>query len=162
MAGLIFLVIPAQAGTQSRNYVPGFAGMTNSERAMLKSVLSILVLTATPVHAQPLTVHMGESWVFSVQNGEPVNARKVEPTAKAPKGQIMVTVRSAFGTNMIMTNSSANAYTFRAELLSGGKTTAVRPCNLPAKNQPILEQWPQKADAVRISHFRVTGEEGRC
>ena len=63
---------------------------------------------------------------------------------------------------MMMTNNSAVAYRFRAELLRGGKATAARPCSLPASPSPIFEQWPQQADAVRISNFQVTDNEGHC
>jgi hypothetical protein len=32
---------------------------------------------------------------------------------------------------------------------------------LPPNNQPALESWPQKAEAVRISDFKRT-KGGRC
>jgi len=130
---------------------------------MLKPfVLAFTVLAATPLQAAPLTVRTGETWLFTVKHGEPANARKVQSSAKPGKGQLMISVRALFGTNMIVTNNSPAAYTFRAELLRGGKVTAARPCDLPANGSPILEQWPQKADAVRISHFKKAGSEGRC
>ena len=129
----------------------------------MKVLLAAALLAfASIAQAAPLTVPVGESWTFTIKNGDPVNAHKVAATAKPAKGQIMISVRALFGTNMIVTNNSPVAYTFRAELLSGGKVTAARPCDLPAKGSPILEQWPQKADAVRISHFVAAGTEGRC
>ena len=129
----------------------------------MRLIIAALAFVAAPAaQAQPLTVHTGETWIFTVRNGEPADAKKVEASAKPAKGQIMVTVRPLFGTNMIMTNNGPIAYTFRAELISEGKATATRPCNLPANAKPILEQWPQKADAVRISRFQASGTEGRC
>lgn len=125
-------------------------------------VAAILLASASAAHSAPLTVHTGESWVFTVENGEPANGRKVQSSARPGKGQLMISVRALFGTNMIVTNNSPVAYTFRAELLRGGKVTAARPCDLPAKGGPILEQWPQKAEAVRIGHFKKAGSQGRC
>jgi hypothetical protein len=124
--------------------------------------LGILIAAAPAAQAAPLTVHAGESWMFAVRKGEPVNAHKVDASAKPARGQIMVTVRSAFGTNMVMTNNSPVPYTFRAELLVDGKSVGARPCDLPANAKPILEQWPQKAEAVRISRFKQAGPGGRC
>jgi len=123
---------------------------------------AILLASAAMASAEPLTVRTGESWVFTVRNGEPADARKVDGKAKPARGQLMVTARALFGTNMIVTNNSAIAYTFRAELLQSGKAIAARPCDLPANAQPILEQWPQKADAVRLSRFQPAPRGGRC
>jgi hypothetical protein len=129
----------------------------------VKILLAAMLLAGAAVaQAQPLTVRVGETWLFNVKDGQPANARKTAATAKPAKGELMVSVRSLFGTNMIMTNNSRDAYRFRAELLSGGKATTARTCSLPAKVEPILEQWTQKADAVRISDFQATGAEGRC
>jgi hypothetical protein len=126
-------------------------------------VLLAAALFALPSVAQaaPLTVRTGESWVFTVKNGDPANARKVGTSAKPAKGQIMVTVRALLGTAMFVTNNSATAYKFRAELLSGGKAESARACSLPVKGK-IFEQWQKPADAVRISNFIAASPEGRC
>jgi hypothetical protein len=131
-------------------------------KARRLTIAAGLLAAASVAHGQPLTVLAGESWVFTVQNGEPTSARKVEASAKPAKGQLMVTVRALFGTNMIMTNNSPTPYTYRAELFVAGEPSGARTCALPANAQPTLEQWPQKADAVRISRFRPTGPGGRC
>ena len=128
----------------------------------MKLLFAALLLSAAPAQAAGLTVRTGETWLFTVKNGEPAQARKVSPSAKIPKGQIKVSVRAMLGTTMTVTNNSPIAYTFRAELLKDGKATAARPCTLPASARPIFEQWEQKADAVRISNFRLAGAEGRC
>ena len=123
---------------------------------------AILLVAASTTQAAPLTVRTGESWLFNVENGEPVNARKVEGSAKAAKGQLMVTVRALLGTSMIVTNNSSTVYTYRAELFVAGKPSGARTCTLPTGAEPTLEQWPQKADAVRLSAFRPAGPGGRC
>ncbi|QNP42309.1 hypothetical protein H9L15_08105 [Sphingomonas daechungensis] len=121
-----------------------------------------LLLAASPAQATGLTVKMGETWLFTLKNGEPANARKVPASATIPKGQIKVAVRAMLGTGMTITNNSPIAYTFRAELISGGKATLARSCTLPSKARPAFEQWPQKADAIRIGAFKVADEDGHC
>ena len=129
----------------------------------MKLALALLLLAAAaPAQADGLTVRMGETWFFSVKNGEPANARRVSPSAKIPKGQIKVSVRPLMGTSMVVTNNSPVAYTFRAELLSGGNTTVARACTLPANARPAFEQWQEKAAAVRISAFKAATADGRC
>ena len=126
----------------------------------MKLAFALLVLVAAP--AQALTVRTGETWIFTVKNGEPAKARKVTPSAKIAKGQIKVSVRALMGTTMMVTNNSPIAYTFRAELLQNGKVVAPRPCTLPANAKPIFEQWQQKAEAVRIGNFTAASADGRC
>jgi hypothetical protein len=128
----------------------------------MKLLATLLLLAAAPAQAQPLTVKTGETWAFTLKSGQPANAHKVAGSAKPAKGQIVVSVRPLMGTSMVVTNNSPVAYTFRAELLQGGKAIAARPCTLPADARPIFEQWQQKADAVRLSAFKPAGADGRC
>ncbi|MFP5329588.1 MAG: hypothetical protein ACLGHC_05565 [Alphaproteobacteria bacterium] len=121
-----------------------------------------LAMSAPMVHAEPLTIRAGETWVFTVKDGQPIGARKVEAGSKPARGQITASVRAFLGTALTVTNNSATAYTFRAELLRRGKAAAARSCTLPGGARPIFEQWPQRADAVRIGDFRAAGDEGRC
>jgi hypothetical protein len=128
----------------------------------MRAAVALLLLAAAPAQAAPLTVKTGETWVFTVKDGQPASARKVASSAKPAKGQIVVAVRAMMGTTMIVTNNSPVAYTFRAELLRGGKSVAARPCTLPANARPIFEQWQEKADAVRIGAFKVSKADGLC
>ena len=128
----------------------------------MKLAAALLLLAAAPAQAAGLTVRTGETWFFKVEDGEPANARLVNASAKIPKGQIKVAVRALAGTSMVVTNNSPIAYTFRAELLSGGKTTAARSCTLPANARPTFEQWQDKAEAVRIGGFKPANADGRC
>lgn len=130
----------------------------------MKAALAVLLLLLAPgpAHSAGLTVRTGETWFFTIKDGEPANARRVGPSAKIPKGQIKVSVRPLMGTSMVVTNNSPIAYTFRAELLSGGKATVARSCTLPANARPAFEQWQEKAEAVRISGFKVAAADGRC
>lgn len=123
---------------------------------------AVMLTVAAAAQAAPLTVHTGETWLFTLKDGQPTSAHQAKPTAKPAQGEVMVSVRALFGTSMIATNNSRGGYTFSAELLQSGKASAARTCTLPAGGSPILEQWPQKAEAVRISNFHATGPGGRC
>ena len=129
----------------------------------MKWLLAAALLTA-PVAAQakPLTVKVGESWAFQVKGGDPVKARRVAGTAKPAKGEIMVTVKSFLGTMLTAVNGTGRGWTFKAELLNGGKASPARTCTLPANHIPTMEQWQgRKAEAVRISKF-VPADGGNC
>lgn len=122
----------------------------------------LLVGTSAPLLAEPLTVHSGETWVFTIDHGDPSNPRKVEPGASPAQGEVKVSVRAVFGTMMTITNNSKQGYTFEARLIgSDGRAVAARTCTLPAGNQPALESWSQKASAVRIGSFKPANG-GRC
>jgi hypothetical protein len=114
-----------------------------------------LVAASLPATAAPLTVKTGETWLFSLDHGEPVRAHKVDASAKPARGEVKVAVRALFGTTMTISANSSQGYTFKAELIGAdGKAVTARTCTLPAKNQPALESWPQKAVAVRIGEFK--------
>jgi hypothetical protein len=123
---------------------------------MIRSLIALsLVAAPAPAIAAPLTVKTGETWLFSLDHGDPVRAHKVDATTKPAKGEVKVAVRALFGTTMTISNNSAQGYTFKAELIGAdGKAATAKTCTLPAKNQPALESWPQKAVAVRIGTFK--------
>ena len=128
----------------------------------MRPLLFALALVASPAIAEPLTVHTGETWLFTIDQGEPGRARKVNATAKPASGEVKVSVRSLFGTMMTISSNSPQGYTFQAQLLgANGAATNVRACGLPPNNQPALESWPQKAGAVRIFDFKPA-KGGRC
>lgn len=129
----------------------------------MKLVLAaILAISATMAEAAPLTVRMGESWIFAVRNGEPHEPRKVKSDAAPGKGQVKVTVKALLGTSLMAVNNSPVAYTFKAELIRKGKALSARTCTLPANAKPVFEQWDGVAEAVRIGRFVAAGTEGRC
>jgi hypothetical protein len=112
--------------------------------------------------ALALTVRTGETWLFSIDHGEPVRARKVDAAARPSSGEVKVAVRALFGTNMTITNNNAQGYTFEAQLVGpDGKAITARTCTLPPGNQPTLESWTQKAAAIRIGKFKPA-KGGRC
>ena len=130
----------------------------------MRLILALLLALAMPTAATaaPLSIKPGESWVFRIAKNEPVKARKVAATAKPAKGEIMVTVRAFLGTALTAVNATGRGWSFKAELVSGGKISPARSCTLPKSTDPIFEQWPGKpADAVRISRF-IPADGGKC
>ena len=130
----------------------------------MKGVLlaSLLILSPAVAQAKPLTVRAGETWLFSIDRGQPAVAKRVVAGAAPARGQVKVSVRAAFGTMMTITNNSPQSYTFDAQLIdAAGKAVTARSCTLPPNNQPALENWPQKATAVRIGNFKPA-KGGRC
>ena len=127
------------------------------------SALALIALqAAAPAWAQPLTVHTGETWVFSLAGGQPAKARKVSADAKPATGQIVVSVRSMMGTTMTITSNNKQAYTYKAALIGAEKSVPARSCTLPANNRLSFENWPQQARAVRLSDFKVATKGGAC
>lgn len=124
--------------------------------------LALLALAVSGVaSADPLTVAVGESWAFRVDQGEPVAAHKIAPASKPKRGEIKVTVSPMAGTTMTLTNNSGQAYTYRADLV-GLPAGNGRTCTLPADSDPVLEYWPRRANAIRLSDFKATGDTGSC
>ena len=128
------------------------------------TALVLLSLLAAPAAAQSpgLTVKTGESWVFAISRGQPVRARKVKPTVKPPPGQVLVTLKAMMGTSLSITSNNRQSFTYKAELIGADKPVPVRSCTLPANGRMSFEHWPQKANAVRISDFKVARKDGSC
>ena len=131
-------------------------------RAAAISLALFAMLAASPAAAQGLTVKTGETWIFEIEKGQPVRARKVEAATKPGKGQVQVAVRSALGTAMSIGGQVPVSYNFRTQLIVNDKLVAKRACILPANNKPAFEFWPEKAEAVRISDFKPAPKGGNC
>ena len=129
---------------------------------MKAAVLLVLLALPAAATAEPLTIRVGESWAFSLKGVDPVRAHKVKATDKPGRGEIKATLTSLGGTSLTLTNNSATAYTFRAQLVGTSAKRTGRTCTLPPNMQPTLEYWPQKATAVRIGAFRASKEPGNC
>jgi len=125
-----------------------------------------ILLAPSPLWAKSpgLIVKQGETWIFAISRGEPVRARQVLPTDKPARGQVQVTVSAMMGTTMTIINNNSISYTYRAELLGAGerKANPTRTCTLPAKGKLAIENWPQKAAAVRLSNFKPAPSGGSC
>jgi hypothetical protein len=130
---------------------------------MLRFLPILALLAAAPLAAKPLTVGMGETWVFTVAHGKPANARKVAPATRPASGEIKVAVQALMGTTMTVTNNSRFDYAYRAVLiLPGGKAGPAKSCAVPANARPALESWPARAIAVRLSDFKPAPAGSLC
>ena len=130
---------------------------------MMRFLPLFALVAATPVAAKPLTVGMGETWVFTVVHGQPANARKALPAAKPAPGEIKVTVQPLMGTTMTLTNNSKFDYAYRATLiLPGGKSGPGKSCAVPANGRLAIEHWPQRIAAVRLGDFKPAPAGSLC
>ena len=126
--------------------------------------MSLTLLAASPLAAKSpgLTVKPGETWEFALSKGQPVGARKISATTDPREGRIRVTLRSMMGTTLTIVSNSPRAYTYTAELIGGAKAVPARSCTLPANGRLSFENWPQTAEAVRLSNFKPAKREGSC
>jgi len=123
----------------------------------------ILAALAAPLSAKPLTVGMGETWLFAVRNGSPVNARKVAATTTPAPGQFKVSLQPMLGSTMTMTNNSRFDYAYRATLvLPSGKPGAAKACAVPANGRVAIEQWTKPVAAVRLDRFKRAPAGSLC
>ena len=126
--------------------------------------VSFALLAASPLAAKSsgLTVKPGETWEFALSRGQPVAARKISPTTDPREGRIRVTLRAMMGTTLTIVSNNPRPYTYTAELIGGDKPVAARSCTLPADGRLSFENWPQKAEAVRLSNFRPARRDSSC
>ena len=125
--------------------------------------LLLAALAAAPVHAKPLTVRMGETWLFAVRHGAPVDARKVASATPAAPGQFKVSLQPMFGSTMTISNNSRFDYAYRATLVMlTGKPGATKACAVPAKGQTAIEHWTAAVAAVRLDRFKPAPAGSLC
>ena len=129
---------------------------------MIRFLPIIALLAAAPISAKPLTVRTGETWIFTVANGQPAKARKVGAKASPAPGEMKVTLQPLMGTTTV-TNNSKYDYAYRATLvLPGGKTGAAKSCAIPANGRLAIEHWTQHLAAVRLSDFKPAPAGSLC
>ena len=137
----------------------------NRQKMVPTRFLIALTITslATPAFARPLTVQMGETWLFAVRHGAPAEARKVTPTTAPALGQFKVTLQPLFGATMTVTNASRFDYAYRATLvLPNSKIGAAKSCAVPANGVIAVEHWTTPVAAVRLDHFRPAPAGSLC
>ena len=123
----------------------------------------IAMIAAAPVAAKPLTVRMGETWVFTIAKGQPAKARKVSTKVVPKAGEMKVSLSALMGTTMTITNNSGFDYAYHATLvLPGGKTGPAKSCAVPANGRLAMEHWKQRVDAVRLSDFKPAPAGSLC
>ena len=132
--------------------------------AMRPALIAILAMfAASPASAKPLTIHMGETWVFSIANGQPSKARKVDSKIAPARGEMKVTLQPMMGTTMTVSNNSKFDYAYRATLIMpGGTTGPAKSCAVPANGRLAIEHWPNRVDAVRLGDFKPAPAGSLC
>ena len=119
-------------------------------------------LLLTAALAAGLTVQPGETWLFRVAHGRPVDAQRVAATALPAPGQIKLGAKNMMGTLLTLTNNSRVAYTYRATFIAtDGKAIVAKSCVLPAGNRLAMESWPAVAARITVRDFKPT-RDARC
>ena len=107
-----------------------------------------------------LVIQSGETWIFQVQQGQPVNAHKAGADAKPAAGEFLVTLSLQNGTMMQVVNNTDKFYNYRAFMLKRpddkGQRTSV--CTLMSNGRMGFENWPYAIPAIRLSDFIEAGE----
>jgi len=125
--------------------------------------LALVLLAVSPVSAKGLTVRMGETWVFAVDHGQPVRARKVAVSATPAPQEFKVSVQPMIGTTMTISNTSKYDYAYRALLvMPDGKTGASKSCAVPAHGRIAIEHWPKPVAAVHLNDFKPAPAGSLC
>ena len=121
----------------------------------MRLLILCAALVGAPLSAKQLTVRMGETWVFAVRGGAPVEARSVAAVTAPAPGQFKVSLQPMLGSTMTMTNNSRFDYAYRATLvLPSGKPGAAKACAVPANGRIAIEQWTRPIAAVRLDRFK--------
>ena len=124
---------------------------------------ALLLLATTPLSAKPLTVRIGETWVFAVSGSAPINARKVATTTAPAPGQFKVSLQPLLGATMTITNNSRFDYAYRATLvLPTGKPGVAKACAVPANGRIAIEQWTRPIAAIRLDRFKRAPAGSLC
>ncbi len=131
---------------------------------MLRAIsLTVALLAASPLSAKPLSVRMGETWIFTLANGQPARPRQVDGKASPAPGEMKVSLQSLMGTTMTLTNNSRFDYSYRATLiLPDGKAGPAKSCAVPANGRLAIEHWSSPVAAVRLSDFRPAPAGSLC
>ncbi|MES2044326.1 MAG: hypothetical protein V4475_10640 [Pseudomonadota bacterium] len=121
--------------------------------------LMLATLAATPAVAQQAGVFVktGESVVFRLDHGQPVDVHPATGADKPAAGEIRVDLRYASGaTTMVVANNSGGFLNYRAFIArdadSAGKATSV--CTLMDGGRFAVENWPgQPFPGIRLTDF---------
>jgi hypothetical protein len=132
-------------------------------KSTMVAVLLAMALFTGPASATDrpgVVVQSGESWIFKLDQGQPVDARKVDGEARPATGEILVTLGGRNGTMMTVTNNTDKFYNYHAFMLrrpdETGKPTSV--CTLMSNGRMAFENWPYVIPAMRLSDFTEVAE----
>ena len=130
---------------------------------MLRLLPLLALAAASPLAAKPLTVRMGETWVFTVAKGQPAKAHRADARTSPKPGEMTVSLNALMGTTMTIANNSAYDYAYRATLvLPDGKAGPAKSCAVPARGRLAIEHWSQKVAAVRLGDFKRAPAGSLC
>jgi len=136
-------------------------------RALALALIALLLAAAAPAQQLPgLTILMGETWIFRVEQGQPTGARRAKPDDRPGEGEIGMTLeRGGGGVVLAVTNNSGEWYNYRAFISAkpGHKGNRTSVCTLMPGGRLNIERWPEPFPAIRIADFSEAADgDIRC
>ncbi|NML07739.1 hypothetical protein [Sphingomonas sp. G-3-2-10] len=156
IAAIVFLLLPAAAP-----YSPPSGGAAFSEYRC-QPCQPDLLQSGPP----GLVVRAGESWIFTVKDGLPADARPAARNDKPAKGEIFVTLEFEGGASvMAVTSNDEVWWNYRAFIVSkpGHKGNRTSVCTLMNGERTAIERWPGPVPAIRLADFSFASDRQlRC
>lgn len=130
-------------------------------RALMLVICGLFLTASAPQEAQPgLVIHMGETWFFHVENGQPAGARRASKDDKAQPGELIASLDDRGMTMLSVTNGGEIWYDYSAYIVTkpGHKGNRTSVCTLMGGGRSAFESWPEHIPAIRIADFREVPE----
>lgn len=128
-------------------------------------LLIVAAVTASPAAAQQAGVFVktGESVVFRLDHGQPIDAHPAARADQPAAGEIRVDLRYADGaTTMVVINNSGGFLNYRAFIArdAAGPGEATSVCTLMDGGRMGIENWPgQPLSGIRLSDFTPASQD---
>jgi hypothetical protein len=107
-----------------------------------------------------LLVKMGETWVFQIENGQPVKIRPSKESDTLAPGEVQVSLSNSAGTMMTVKNNAGTWLNYKAFMTpkAGKKGTPTSVCTVMSEGRMGVEVWPGTIPAIRITEFTPAAE----
>jgi hypothetical protein len=129
--------------------------------------IAVMVCSAAAASAKEprpgLFIRTGEAFIFRIENGQPVGARRAAEEESPGQGELKAEMSARGGTMLVVTNRTGaplnyEAYIARDEFARGSRTSV---CTLLV-GPFVMESWPNSLPGIRITNFEPAGDEMVC
>lgn len=130
-------------------------------RLIAATFLALFLQTTSPA-AAGVVVHVGETWIFRLKDGQPVGAHKEAPGAGLAEDELMVRLEKQNGTTMIVTNNTKTPLNYHASMNVGDEDRPTSVCTVASNGRMGIENWNPTwpIAAITLSDFTVA-EDGK-
>jgi hypothetical protein len=129
--------------------------------------LAVMLFSTSPASAkdpQPgLFIRMGEAYIFRVENGQPVEARRATESEEPQQGELKAELSARSGSMLMVTNKTGAALNYQAYIArdESARGTRTSVCTLMA-GLFVMESWPNNLPGIRITNFEPAGNDMVC